>query len=254
MLYAYRVLATGSAFLFFNLGGLILTLTVFPLIRICLPKGKVQTKYARKVIHYTFKGFVGYMRFMRIISLQVDNVELLKQAKGKVVIANHPSLIDVVVLISLLENADCVVKSALWRAPFIGGVVRSAGYIANDTDPEEFIQACKSSLSAGANLVVFPEGTRTTPGELPCFKRGAGNIAVRTQSDFLPVLIDVSPTTLTKGEPWYKVSPKRVKVHLVVLPEYQVTEYSQTDSDAKSVRLLTKNIEKYIRKEMQAHG
>ena len=254
MLYAYRVLATGSAFLFFNLGGVILTLTVFPIIRLCTPQGAARIKFTRKMIHYIFKGFVGYMRFMRIISVDVANVERLKQAKGKVVIANHPSLIDVVVLISLLENADCVVKSALWRAPFIGGVVRSAGYIPNDTDPEVFIQACKDSLSAGANLVVFPEGTRTTPGELPSFKRGAGNIAVRTNADFLPVLIYVSPTTLTKGESWYQVSPRRVHVKLVVLPDYQVTEYSQTDSDAKSVRLLTKDIEKYIRKEMQAHG
>ncbi|MCU4676663.1 1-acyl-sn-glycerol-3-phosphate acyltransferase [Catenovulum sp. 2E275] len=250
----YRVIVTGGAFSLFNLGGLVLSIIVFPSINLFYCNQLKRQAAAKKVVHYTFKGFVAYMKLAGIIRVQIENKAALSQAQGKVIIANHPSLIDVVVLISLIKNADCVVKSGLWRKPFIKGVVKSTGYINNDAEPEVFLKNCKTSLNNGNNLIIFPEGTRTEPGCEPVFKRGASNIAVRTQTDLLPLLIDVKPTTLTKGEKWYQVAKKRVVVRLKVLPDYSVKPYCDNpDIAAKSVRSLTRDLESYIRKEIKAY-
>ena len=93
-------------------------------------------------------------------------------------LANHPSLIDVVVLISIIPNADCVVKAHLFKNPFLRGVVKNTGYISN-ADPEGLLVDCKKSLAAGNNLIIFPEGTRTKVGQAVKFQRGAANIALR---------------------------------------------------------------------------
>ena len=65
------------------------------------------------------------------MTYQIEGGERL-QRDGLLVLANHPTLIDVVCLISLLPNADCVVKRAVARNPFMRGPVRAAGYISND--------------------------------------------------------------------------------------------------------------------------
>ncbi|WP_369678325.1 lysophospholipid acyltransferase family protein, partial [Enterococcus faecium] len=92
-------------------------------------------------------------------------LDTIKNAKGQLIIANHPSLIDVVVLISIVRNADCVVKADLWKNPFLKGVVKATGYINNDADPEYFLNQCQQSFARGNNLIVFPEGTRSVPGK-----------------------------------------------------------------------------------------
>jgi hypothetical protein len=93
------------------------------------------------------------------------------------VLANHPTLIDVVFLISLLPNADCVVKRVACN-PFMRGPVRAAGYISND-DGAGLVDDCIAAVRAGGSLVIFPEGTRSVPGQPPRLQRGAANIAVR---------------------------------------------------------------------------
>jgi 1-acyl-sn-glycerol-3-phosphate acyltransferase len=123
-------------------------------------------------------------------------------------------LIDVVVLISIIPNADCVVKAHLFTNPFLRRVFENTGYISN-ANPEGLLIDCKRSIAEGNNLIIFPEGTRTKPGQVIKFQRGAANIALRCLSDYSQstkqrsgistVLIQVKPTTLTKSEPWYKV-------------------------------------------------
>ncbi|WP_164570717.1 lysophospholipid acyltransferase family protein, partial [Pseudomonas viridiflava] len=71
-------------------------------------------------------------------------------------------------------------------------------------------------LQGGQTLIIFPEGTRTQPGQPPAFHRGAAAIALRGASMITPVTIKVSPTTLTKAEPWYRIPQRRVHFTLHV--------------------------------------
>jgi len=124
------------------------------------------------------------------------------------VIANHPSLIDVVVLISVIPDANCIVKQSLWHNPFTRGPIRAAQYISN-SGSLDMLEEAADALREGQTLIVFPEGTRTTSGQPPEFHRGAASIALRGAQVITPVIIRVEPTTLTKAEPWYSVPSRR---------------------------------------------
>lgn len=250
---AYRVLATGSAFALFSGGGLVLSVVIFSILHLVYRDINQRNQAARTAVHYSFKFFVGYMRLVGILRLDVDQLDAIKHAKGQLIIANHPSLIDVVVLISIVRHADCVVKADLWKNPFLKGVVKATGYINNDSDPDYFLGQCQKSFARGNNLIVFPEGTRSIPGNSWQFKRGAANIAIRTQVDVLPVLIDVNPITLTKGQKWYQVTDRRFTFKLRVLPEFPIAPYLHTEQLTNTVRLLTRDLQAYFNEEKRKH-
>ena len=86
------------------------------------------------------------------------------------------------------------------------GVIKRTGYISNE-NPQELLDECSQTFKKGNNLIVFPEGTRTEPNSRLKFKRGAANIALRCRVPVTTVLIKMTPATLTKGAPWYKVAP-----------------------------------------------
>lgn len=250
----WRIFATGTAFFLFGFGGIILSLLVFPLVRIINLGNEHQRRAtARKIVHKTFKMFIAYMQLIGIMKLEIENKELLEASKGNIVIANHPSLIDVVVLISIIENADCVVKADLWKNPFLKGVVSNTGYINNEADPDKFMMDCSKTFSDGNNLIVFPEGTRTTPGGKMEFKRGAVNIALRTKTDITPILLCVTPTTLSKELAWYQVPKSRFTFKLVVKPEISVQKYLSTNVVSNSVRELTRDLLKYYNEELSLY-
>ncbi|MBL8508317.1 MAG: 1-acyl-sn-glycerol-3-phosphate acyltransferase, partial [Chitinimonas sp.] len=155
----WRVIATAIAFSSFGLGGLLLRLVYFPLLQLIVRERARQTRLARLSIHHTFRLFIELMRVLGILRYEIVGAERLRRP-GLLILANHPTLIDVVFLISLVPNADCVVKAALARNPFTRGPVRATGYICNDSGAG-LVEDCVASVHAGNNLIIFPEGTRT---------------------------------------------------------------------------------------------
>ena len=190
------------------------------------------------------------METVGIMRMEVDGADRLKNCRGMLVLANHPTLIDVVVLVSLMPNASCVVKRALWSNPFLGGVVRSADYISN-SDADSLMSDCASDLLSGNPLIIFPEGTRTRPGEPLSFQRGAAYIALRSGKPILPVLIDCNPTTLTKREKWYQIPCRPFRLRVRVLEPRQVGEWVDvTEPPAIAARRLTRSLESFFSKEL----
>ncbi len=74
------------------------------------------------------------------------------------------------------------------------------------------VERASQALREGENVIVFPEGTRTTPGQPLYFHRGAASIAVRAATVVTPVFIRCVPTTLAKGMPWYRIPDRRVRI------------------------------------------
>ncbi len=161
MLRIWRLLATAMSFALFGLGGIIIPLIVIPVIYL-LP-GDVQRRQRRgkAFIHHSFRFYIQLMKNMGILSFELEDIDRLKDAK--LVLANHPTLIDVVFLISLIPQANCVVKSALMRNPFTRGPLKAAGYIVNDDSVDDVIAAAEAAFKHGDVLIIFPEGTRSIP-------------------------------------------------------------------------------------------
>ncbi len=254
----WRILATGFCFACFGLGGVFLTLFIFPLQKLFIKEQAKQKQVARKTVHYTFKFFIGLMAFTGVFSFDLARAKKLSQINGQLVLANHPSLIDVVVLISIIPNADCVVKAHLFSNPFLRGVVKNTGYISN-ADPEGLLTDCQASLAAGNNLIIFPEGTRTRPGQEIKFQRGAANIALRCLSGdkenakgsgfstgISTVLIQVNPTTLTKSEPWYKVPEVKAQFSAELVENSLTPPEFDSDNVSKQVRVYNQTLEGFF--------
>ncbi len=249
--YFWRVIATGVCFTLFGFGGLLLSLILFPLQRVFIAAEK-QKKVARRTVHFTFKFFIRMMAITGIFDFSLAQAQKLKALNGHLVLANHPSLIDVVVLISILPNADCVVKTHLFKNVFLRGVVKNTGYISN-ADPEGLLSDCQASLAAGNNLIIFPQGTRTHLGDPIKFQRGAANIAVRCQAKVISVLLSVSPSTLTKSEPWYKVPYKKAHFIAKVIEGTPTVKVIESNAISKEVRQYNLALENYFRGEMKHH-
>jgi 1-acyl-sn-glycerol-3-phosphate acyltransferase len=248
--YYWRVIATGVCFAFFGIGALFISSIIFPVQTLMIKDLDKRKKVARFTIHKAFAFFVNIMKFLGVMSVKLKDFERLKNLKQHVVIANHPSLIDVVLVIAYLPNADCVVKSALFKNPFLRGVVKRVGYIDNN-DSEQFFSDCTSSLESGSNIVVFPEGTRSSTENSLNFKRGAANIAIRCQANYQPIFISVKPSTLTKKESWYNVPHKKFVITLAAGKAIDNNEYFDKMNTSLAVRALTRETQQYFCKELE---
>jgi 1-acyl-sn-glycerol-3-phosphate acyltransferase len=210
----WRVAATGFVFVVFGLGAIFISLTMFPLLRLSTLDRATARRRIQRGMQITFKVYMELMRVLGILTYSVQGVERLREP-GRLIIANHPTLIDVVFLGSLIPAVDCIVKKGLWRNPFLRWPVSWAGYIPN-SEGEELVERCASSLRQGRSLLVFPEGTRTVPGQRMRVHRGSAHIALAADAEILPVTITCDPITLFRGNPWYRVPLRRFHIQVNV--------------------------------------
>ncbi|MCR5414959.1 MAG: 1-acyl-sn-glycerol-3-phosphate acyltransferase [Kiritimatiellae bacterium] len=127
---------------------------------------------------------------------------------GAVIVANHPSLVDVVILVALFPRTLYVAKRGLRANVFLSAAVKATAL----PDDAGLIDAARPYLAKGWNVLVFPEGTRTPEGEaLGRLKRGAAQLALRTGARLAAVRIDVSERFLGKHQKAWNVGTRRVE-------------------------------------------
>jgi len=244
----WRLPATFIAFASFGIGGVLLWLVYFPALALLVRPPARRIPLARAAIHRLFQAFIAWMRALGLISYEIHGAERL-QRQGLLILANHPTLIDVVFLISLVRNADCVVKSTLAQHPCTRGPVRATGYICNNSGAE-LLQACIDSVAASGNLIIFPEGTRSRPGQPMKMQRGAAQIATRGQLDITPVMFRVEPLGLFKGQPWWRVADRALHFTITVGEDIAVAPFLQAceGESALAARRLTEYLIDYFTK------
>jgi len=241
----WRVCATGFSFAVFGIGGLILGMVIFPLLSLGIRETREKNRLARLAIHHSFRFFIGLMRLLGLLSYDISGIERLNR-RGLLILANHPTLIDVVFLISLVPNANCIVKSDLAHNPFTRGQVRATGYICNDTGVE-LVNDCVAALRSGDNLIIFPEGTRTPVDGKIVLKRGSAHVAINGMRPITPVRISCKPRSLTKGLPWWQIPPTSVHFTISVQEDILVNKFSEKDNPVLASRRLTEYLESYFR-------
>jgi len=215
--YAWRLFGTGFSFVLFGLGGMVMGLLLFPLMSVFIRKPEARRIASRRLIGGAFAAFIQVMRGLGVLSFEILGARHIHHRRGQLIIANHPTLIDVVFLVSLFPQADCVIKDAVTRNLFMRSTVAAADYISNSA-PQDLIEQCIMRLKLGRSLVLFPEGTRSVPDQPLEFKLGAAAVAVGSGAEVLPIVIQCRPPTLAKNEPWYRIPDTKPFFSIQVLP------------------------------------
>lgn len=119
-----------------------------------------------------------------------------------VMVANHLSLLDILVLFRVRRHFAWVSKVENFKVPFIGWNMRLNGYVplarGDRASVIQMMRACEDKLNHGTSIMMFPEGTRSRTGQLQAFKPGAFELALRTGSPVLPIVIEGTADALPK--------------------------------------------------------
>jgi len=151
------------------------------------------------------------------VRVAVLHPERLSQRGPFIVVANHESYADVLVLLANLPmQVRFLAKRGIFRVPVLGWSIRAAGFVPVDRGDRSrsfaTVETALKRLGKGRSLVVFPEETRTRNGELSPFKKGAAMLASKTGFPILPVGIAGTRQVLPRGT-W---NAKRGRVVLCV--------------------------------------
>ena len=234
--HTWRLFATAFSFTVFGIGGLVMGLLIFPLMFVFLRDRQSRMFRARCLIGRAVGGYWNMLSVLGVIDYRITGREHIDVQRSQLVVANHPTLIDVVILISLFPRANCVIKEAVTKNFFMRSVVRAADYISN-SDPEDLLDSCVAYLQTGGSLMLFPEGTRTTPGQKIDFKPGAATVATRAEVDALPVVIACKPLFLLKELPWYYVPDERPQFTISILAPIHAREVEDGESGERQTRV-----------------
>jgi 1-acyl-sn-glycerol-3-phosphate acyltransferase len=230
----WQCLIIASITLAYACGVMVNILIFLPLIFLSCRDAKIRRLRVRHLISLEFRLFLGCLRFCRVLLIEHP---VPPPAKGPlIIVANHPSLLDIMILISIFPEADCVVKKSLWRNPFVGPMLICADYIAND-DAAGFLDSAAARLSDGLPIIIFPEGSRTPPQGLRPFHRSAASVALRHACQILPVRLEFSHRVLAKGQSLFLFPPCTVSCRVEFLEKLTCTEASPGRSPALTRQL-----------------
>ncbi|GAB3187418.1 lysophospholipid acyltransferase family protein [Hydrogenophaga aquatica] len=169
----------------------------------------------RRVIAWGFRGYLVILRTLCACHFDLKGLEGLHRQGPMVVVANHPSLLDAVLVLAYLPNAVCVMKASLMDNLLFGAAARLARYVRND-NVLGLLLRCRRELDQGAQVLLFPEGTRTRHFPVDDFLQSAGLIASRAGVPVQALVIEFSTPYLGKDWPIWRrpVLPLRVSIRL----------------------------------------
>jgi len=134
--------------------------------------------------------------------VRVEGREKIRRDAAYVMVANHQSLLDILVLFRLFVHFKWVSKIENFRVPFIGWNMSLNRYIKLQRGSREsvarMLEACERALAQGNSIMMFPEGTRSPDGRLRAFKSGAFTLAQQTGAPILPIVIEGTARALPK--------------------------------------------------------
>lgn len=151
-----------------------------------------------RLVRKACERFVAWARFLRLVKFQLD--PLMLDLKGpSVVIANHPSILDAVVLLGTLEDVVCLYKPSWLRSVLLGPLLTRTNFVKGlglDEEPRAVVDRMVEALRRGDSVVVFPEGGRSGSAVLRKFTTGPFEAAIVANVPITSVLVRVDPPVL----------------------------------------------------------
>lgn len=204
----FRKISFFFALIFFGIGALLLSFVVFPLVNSFSKNSKIYKIRCAKIVNFLWRILVKYLENTGIISVNAD--EKISSIKNKIIVASHPSYIDILLLIALVPNSLCLAKNSILNNFVMKNIVKSL-YITNDGAVEDFLKKSTSALQDGFNVIIFPTGKRIDEGEEVHIHKGATQLAIESKYPIVPVKISASEPFLTKNHSIFQIGEKTVE-------------------------------------------
>ena len=231
-----RSVLTALFFALFGVGGFLMGIVVVPVAML------FSKEHAISALRLSWKFFVGGLEFFRLIKLEKKNLN--SSHRGVVIAANHPTLLDIVFLMSSYENSVCIVKESLLRNILLRPIVRSIFIPTKEFDISSIDKAA-AAIRSGINVIIFPEGTRSDNPRKKVHS-GAARIAIKSACPVIPVRITCDPLILGKTSNPLSVSTRTVKFALQEFAPI-FPEANPDLSNAKKSRILTSKISEILK-------
>jgi 1-acyl-sn-glycerol-3-phosphate acyltransferase len=226
-----KAIGSAAVFLPFWIGAPILGWVVFPILDLAWRRRSREERMARyqRIASRGFAFLEHMMRLFRLHDFHPGRSRIVPPEGPFVLVANHPTLIDVVALTAVLPKLCCIAKPMMTRNPLTGRLVRYLGYIeaapaGSPMAGAAVIQTCVDRLEAGFPVLIFPEGTRSPAGAIGPMTRGAFEIAARADVPVFPVFIHCTPRVLGRGQAWHEMPRQRPHFELFPLPLARVDD------------------------------
>lgn len=208
------------------------------LLLILLPvKRRKKKQLFSRIMMYMLRIFLKAAWIARRENVNPGNETFEKPA---VIIANHQSFVDILVMLSLAPKLVMVTNRWVWHSPVFGKIVQYADFVQTEDGYEKVLHHLRDKVAQGYSVVVFPEGTRSADCQVHRFHKGAFYLAEKLQLDILPVVLYGTGMIISKRQPFYV---KRGVLCTRILPRilytdasYGVTYQERSKAIAKTFR------------------
>lgn len=201
-----RGMGVALAIAMFWLGGFLLAWLVVPYLFVRERDPLARRRVMQGYVAAAWRWFLRLLERTTLYRARYAGFEL--PAGPCVVIANHPSLLDVTALIARMPHLCCVVKSSLVDSPLVGRLLRTCGHVsAGDgslMSGKTVLDSLNERLAEGFSVLIFPEGTRSPAGGIHKLRRGAFEVAQRANVPLVPLFLRCDPPALGKGTPVWR--------------------------------------------------
>jgi 1-acyl-sn-glycerol-3-phosphate acyltransferase len=245
--FGMRWVTSMLSFVVFGLGGLILGVVLFPLVMVTSRRPAVRIRRRRLLLQRMLQLYIHLMDWTGTASFRVIGQPAAD--RNYLIVANHPTLLDAVYLLAVFPQVDCIVKHDLMRNPFTRSALSGLDYVSN-ADTAGMLDAAVERLRRGRSVLVFPEGTRSRPGQPLHFHLAAATMAVRSGVPCQPVIVRCEPLTVTKGTPWYEIAPERPHFTIEVDQPVDIVPITRNLSARYAKRALNQFLQDYYNRRL----
>ena len=212
------------------------------LVLLPLLPARLGRRVGRRGAMYGFRGYLAVMEALGAWRLDLSELDSLRDAGPLIVAPNHPCLLDAVLIVSRLPNAVCVMKGALLGNFLLGPAARLARYVRNES-LLKLVTRAGEELRLGAQMVIFPEGTRSSGEPIGPLTDAVGALSKRTRVPVQAVIIETPSAFLGKG--WSLADRPELPL------EYRARLGRRFDPP-EDVRTFTQELDRYFRRELAA--
>ncbi len=157
-------------------------------------------KTKKRVFRYLIRFFSAHIFLHPTISIRILNEYKEKFTTPSIVIANHQSVIDIMLMLLLSPKILIVTNERVWKHWLWGAILRYADYYPAFSGYDQMLSKLKKSVEDGYSLMIFPEGTRSPDGEIKRFHKGAFYLAQELNIPILPIVLHGVNFSLSKKE------------------------------------------------------